>query len=226
LRGIPEFAHGKWLQGSRVLACNPVRALEINFDTAHLYFVHPSHPATIAARASGFAPATQELRLTELGCRVFAPVTESETQPIPDPPRVLQEFMLPGTITYKSGGFFLHLMVVPLSDHSCRMHFLFTNFAPDATQSTWVGPGAGMMDEDQIVLELTAPAYEETGEPFEKSVEADVPPLTLRRILEMASSQQWDPLLSSLPQRTLITLMGPASVLNMAPPAASAEAIP
>src|SRR5262249_52872911 len=97
---IPEFAPGKWRQGFREVKCNFMRALEITYDSRHVYTTHPTHWATIAANKNGMMQAAMEIRRTQEGCVAFAPPTQSESEPIPDN-AIRMEFSLPGRIRFE-----------------------------------------------------------------------------------------------------------------------------
>ena len=97
----PEFAGRSWLQGSLDMRCAAARGVEINLDGAHVYFVHPSHPATVSFRASAdvLCDAQQELRVTDRGLVVFWPPVGSVTETIPDTASRI-EFELPYTVRF------------------------------------------------------------------------------------------------------------------------------
>jgi phenylpropionate dioxygenase-like ring-hydroxylating dioxygenase large terminal subunit len=212
---IPEFSSGTWLQGSRIIHCHYLRALEITFDGPHVYFVHPTHPATLAAQKSGFAEQTTELRMTQKGCLVFGPATGGENDPIP-PYAYQMEFELPGRIRFEFmmgplGKGYMYFFITPTGESECRVDWLITNPDPNAPHVLWGGEGREIIGEDQIVLELIQKSYDLEGESFEKSVEADIPTLTLRKIVQLAEKEEWDPEKSLLPRRRVFSLMGPAA---------------
>jgi len=93
---IEGFSDSRWIQGRRDVHCQALRALEITFDIAHVYYVHASHPATIAAASQGLAPRASELRLTAAGCELRHPVP-GEGKPILSS----MAFALPGEIRFR-----------------------------------------------------------------------------------------------------------------------------
>ena len=220
LIGIPEVATGQWIQVAVTLQCNYVRALEISFDTCHVYFAHLNHPLTIRARQFGFVQSRYELRTTHDGCVLFNPPTSLAQDPIP-PTAYIREFHLPGLIRFAMpwrGSFsYLIFFVTPLDACSCRMDLLVTDFdgnAGGAARIKWCGEGVGdgktIMDEDRRVLELVQPAYAREGESFEHHVRADRPLLTMRRILKAAERGEWSGTLPGLRRRQVISMASPA----------------
>jgi phenylpropionate dioxygenase-like ring-hydroxylating dioxygenase large terminal subunit len=204
---LQGFREGKWFQGSRILECDFVKALEINLDTAHLYYVHPSHPATINAASAGFALQEHEIRTSSKGFRIFHPPTDNPAAPI-GATTFLQEFSLPGNIMFERGPFRFHFMIVPLDVDRCRMEFLFSNMTPMAQERiTWIGTGAGMLDEDQDILEALPKSTDRSGM-REVSVESDVPALILRKLLKLAEHPDDDALKMSIPARRIFSVMG------------------
>jgi phenylpropionate dioxygenase-like ring-hydroxylating dioxygenase large terminal subunit len=191
---IDEFADGKWIQGSRVIACSFLRALEITYDGAHVYVAHASHPANIAAKKHGMTGESAELRLTPRGCILFSPATAQESEPVP-PGVGTMEFSLPGRIRFvwplPTGPTYMNFFVTPIGEDRCRMDYLVQNFMPNAPHLHFRDGPSDIVDEDQAILEAIQRAYREEGEAFEKSVEADIPPLTLRRIVKRALGGAW-----------------------------------
>jgi hypothetical protein len=159
---------------------------------SHIYFVHPLHPATVRARQFGFVQETFEVRSTEDGCVVFCPATAQECESIPRRASIM-EFRLPGTVhfTYPVGSELSHMFffVTPLSASSCRLDWMLPDVdSASSSRIRWEGEGGSIADEDQTTVELIQPAYEEEGESFECSVEADMPTLTLRRVVREAEA--------------------------------------
>src|SRR5262249_598084 len=129
---IEEFAGAKWIQGSRVVACHFLRALEITLDGAHVYVAHATHPAYVAAAQHGVTEEMGEVRLTPQGCIVFSPATEREEDPIP-PATGTMEFSLPGRIRFawptgNGGTYFMNFFVTPIGEDRCRMDYLVQQF--------------------------------------------------------------------------------------------------
>jgi hypothetical protein len=177
--------------------------------------VHPTHPATLAAKIHGFAESAGEVRLTENGCTAFWPATKSENDPIPDY-AMKMEFELPGRIRFEfsmgpTKGY-MYFWTTPLTDKTCRMDLLLTNPTPEGVDRIfWTGEGREIIGEDQYVLDLVQKTYEVEGEAFERSVEADTPSLTMRRIIRAAEKGEWDLNNFPMPKRKLYNSMGPAA---------------
>jgi phenylpropionate dioxygenase-like ring-hydroxylating dioxygenase large terminal subunit len=209
---ITEFSEARWLQGSRVTRCNFLRALEITFDSAHVYFAHPKHPATIAAKETGLVPVQAELRLTDTGCAVVNPPATSDG-PIPDTSGTM-EFILPNRIRFRwptpAGTYYMNFHVVPLAEDLCRIEYLVQNFYPSGPALQWSDGPSDIIDEDVAILEAIQATYEHEGDAFERSVEADSPALLLRRIVTLASEGKWRGLQTDLPRRRVISVMGAA----------------
>lgn len=211
---LPEFSNGKWMQGSRLIQCNYLRALEITFDSPHVYFAHPTHPATIAAKKFGLTYHPQEMRVTDNGCIYFGPPAESENTPIPkDAFRI--EFTLPGLIRFEMPGMFqgayMIFFTTPLTNDSCRMDWSLVNMgAVDTPERVlWTGEGREVIEEDQVILENVQKTYEKEGETFEKSVESDIPTLALRKIVQQAEKGEWPSKDLGIPKRKLLSIVGP-----------------
>ncbi|MGZ3696170.1 MAG: Rieske 2Fe-2S domain-containing protein [Bdellovibrionota bacterium] len=213
LEGIPEADSGNWIQGAREIKCNYMRALEITFDSPHVYFAHPSHPATVAANKFGTTQGRYGLRATNKGCILFGPVEDAAAE-IPALAFTM-EFRVPGSIRFEmptgKTSSYMFFFVTPLTETTCRFDWLLTSWAPEANQERllWVGEGRDIIDEDQVILEAIQIAYDEEGEVFERSVESDTPTLTLRRIMKLAEAGEWDLKKYPGPQSRVISLPGP-----------------
>lgn len=212
---VLEVSFGRWLQGSRVINCNFMRALEITYDSVHFYFMHPTRPATIAAKKFGFAEGSGEIRLTKNGCLMFMPATKSENDPIP-PYAVKMEFELPGRIRFEfsvgnSKGY-IYFWTTPLTETTCRMDWLLSNPSSEGTERIyWTGEGQEIIGEDQYVLDLVQKTYEKEGETFERSVEADTPVLTMRCIVRAAEKGEWNSENFPMPKRRIFNSVGLSS---------------
>lgn len=209
---IPELSlkDENWLQGARVIECNYLRALEITYDSAHIYFVHPNHPATLAARQHGFKESASEIRLTPTGCVVFSPPARAAGRPIPAESSTM-EFILPNRIRFVARGpgraYYMYWHATPMDDRRCRLHWLITNPRPDAPPLRWIDRGREIIEDDQATLELIQKAYDREGEAFERSVEADATMLTLRRIVRAAEAGTWDPASGKMAKRRIVRTM-------------------
>ncbi len=206
---MPEIHTGHWMQGTRVIECNYLRALEITFDAPHVYFLHPSHPATIAAAKHGIGESQLELRITDKGCILFGPPAASEADPIPSFGFTM-EYILPGHIRFAlNGNPYMNFFTMPMGQNRCRMDWTITDWSPKegSERIRWAGEGGAVIEEDQFALELIQRTYEREGESFERSVESDAPTLFLRKIVKAAEE---GPLLERNcgSKRRLVTMMG------------------
>jgi hypothetical protein len=209
---IREFNEGRWIQGARKVACHFLRALEITYDGAHVYFVHPSHPATTAANKSGVTEDRAELRLTQNGCIQFSPATNEAADPIPENSGTM-EYSIPGRIHFvwplPQQKYYMNFFVTPIGETHCRIDYLVQNFDPKGKQLFWSEGPSDIIDEDVDILEATQKSYEAEGENFEMSVEADVGPLTVRKIVKLALKGHWEGLASDLPKRRVFGSVRP-----------------
>jgi phenylpropionate dioxygenase-like ring-hydroxylating dioxygenase large terminal subunit len=190
---IPGFAGRPWVQGSGAIGCDVTRSIEINLDPAHIYYVHPSHPATIAFQQGGgvFEDSRQELRLTEQGLVVFWPPAPSLDAPIPrDSFRIY--FDLPNVVRFENAGEgrSLILFFVPTDERSCRMDFLMTQPHRSDDRVVWIDTVPEILEQDRAVLEVLQQAGD-CDDIVERSVEADTAALVARKIIRMAQSGAW-----------------------------------
>lgn len=211
---IPELSQRHWIQGFRVIACDYERALEITYDSMHIYFAHPTHPACVAARKFGLAPQPFELRSDDRGCLLFSPPAAKETDPVPDR-GLFMDFRLPGRIRFEWSlpgmePSYMYWSAQPVRENVCRMDWLITSPEPTGERVRWTEGGREIIEEDQQILEAIQKTYEEEGCDFERSVEADLPTLTLRRILRAAGRGAGREGTSPAPTRRIVTLQGPA----------------
>ena len=138
---IPEFEASRWLQGSMDMACAAARGIEINLDGAHVYFVHPSHPQTVAFRQRGAsrADSQHEMRVTDRGLIMFWPPAASASEPIP-PQAARIQFELPNLIRIQTpgDGRTLLLFFVPTGPRTCRLDYLITQPNPAGPKLFWL----------------------------------------------------------------------------------------
>jgi phenylpropionate dioxygenase-like ring-hydroxylating dioxygenase large terminal subunit len=137
----PDFARYRWLQGSIPMQCDAMMGIENNLDWCHPYFTHEwTHGQFFATRFRGFREQSYEMRLTERGLVVFAPVTTSEEEPIPEHPIVKLDFELPDKVRLEFWKPF-HLIVlmhfVPTGPGTCRLEWLATRFLPIGSRIRW-----------------------------------------------------------------------------------------
>jgi phenylpropionate dioxygenase-like ring-hydroxylating dioxygenase large terminal subunit len=192
--GIPCFAGRKWLQGSGDIACDAVRSIEINLDPAHIYYVHPSHPATQAFRAGGsvFQDSRQEVRVTDNGLVMFWPPSASPSDPVPqDAFRIY--FELPNLVRFENAGdgMLLLIFLVPTGERSCRMEYLITQSVPTPRDVVWLDTVPEILEQDRGVLEVLQQQSDASPHAVERSVEADTAALLARKIIAMAQAGQW-----------------------------------
>lgn len=206
---MPEINKGNWMQGSRIIECNYLRALEITFDAPHVYFLHPTHPATMMAVKHGFAESSGEVRVTDKGCIFFGPPAANESDPIPQD-GFSMEFTFPGRIRFVIGGeAYMNFFTMPISETRCRMDWTIVNWNREAREPLlWTADGGDVIAEDQIALELIQKTHEREGEHFERSVESDWPVIVLRRIVQAAEAGTFANI--DIPKRRIVHSMGPA----------------
>ncbi len=195
---VPFYREGRWVRGTLAIACEAVRAIEISLDGPHLFFVHPSHPHTVARAADGgrLEHRAQEIRETATG---FV----ATMRPRPGDDAALERTMtfdLPGRVTLSTrspeGEVHTILWAVPTGPTSCRFEYLYLMGprAPSREERAFVARLARKnFREDAVVLEDVQRAYDEAAEPFERSVPADAAPLAARRVLARAHAGEWPP---------------------------------
>jgi phenylpropionate dioxygenase-like ring-hydroxylating dioxygenase large terminal subunit len=204
--GIPEFEASRWLQGSMDMACAAAKGIEINLDGAHVYFVHPSHPQTVAFRQRGAARADSqhEVRITDRGLVMFWPPAASASEPIPAQAARIQ-FELPNLIRIHTpgDGRTLLLFFVPTGPRTCRLEYLITQPNPAGPRLIWLDRPPEILEQDRLVLEVIQQTIDRDGDDFERSVEADAVGLMARKVLRLAEANEWETGRSALePRRT------------------------
>lgn len=213
---LPETRSGKWVQGVYEVNCNYLTAMETTYDSSHVYFVHPTHPATIGMNHSGLVPRQIELRATDMGCISFAPTTQSEEEAISEG-AVTVEFRLPGFFRtqgrYDGKPFAMLHHVVPLTEKKTRVEWMVTAITPSRDGIVFCEKPTNIGIEDTYALEAIQKAYDEHGDDFERSVEGDTEALLLRKIVNLAESGKWNGKTSLTPRRRIVNIMAPASYL-------------
>ena len=192
------------------MQCDAMRGIENNLDWCHPYFTHPwTHGQFFATHFRGFQEKSYEMRLTDCGIVVFAPVTASEEEPIPERPIVKLSFELPNRIRVEFWKP-LHLIVlmhfVPTGPNTCRVEWLATKLLPVGRRIRWSNKEPRIFAQDRCVLESAQRWYTQEGSDFERSVEADLSTLMARRIVELAAEGSWEEKRSSLPHRRVVTV--------------------
>jgi phenylpropionate dioxygenase-like ring-hydroxylating dioxygenase large terminal subunit len=210
LAKISEFAVYRWRQGSIPMQCDMMKGIENNLDWCHPYFTHPwTHGQFFVTRFRGFREQHYEMRLTDHGLIVFAPVTASEDAPIPERPFVKLSFELPDRIRVEFWKPF-HLIVlmhfVPTGHNTCRLEWLMTKFLPIGSRLSWSAKEPRIFAQDRRVLESTQFWYDREGDAFEHSVEADASTLMARRIVALAAEGCWEEKRSLLPRRRIVAV--------------------
>jgi hypothetical protein len=154
------------------------------------------------------------VRTTENGCIAFAPATQSESEPISNNGFSI-EFKLPGMIRFELPamfkGAYMVFFTTPIGENTCRMDWLIGNwgFVKTDERVLWTGDGREIIGEDEFILTNVQQTYDTEGEDFEKSVEADIPTLTLRKIVKLAEKNEWQGVASQMPARRVFTMMTP-----------------
>jgi len=207
--GIPGFHKHRWRQGTIEMNCAWNKGIENNFDICHPYWTHPgTHPHWITKRITGFSDDVDELRLTDDGMIVFQPITASADEPVAERPSGILRFQLPDRIHVwfpKPGwetAFWLHM--VPTGPDSCRMEWMWSKLLPLGRRIRFERQEPLIFKQDRLILESSQRWYDTLDAPFERSVEADLTTLTIRRIIALAADGRWEEERASLPQRRLI----------------------
>ena len=158
--------------------------IEINLDGAHVYFVHPSHPQTVAFRQRGAsrADSQHEMRITDRGLVMFWPPAASASEPIP-PQAARIQFELPNLIRIQTPGDnrTLLLFFVPTGPRSCRLDYLITQPSPAGPKLIWLEKPPEILEQPSDVLG----AHLLNGEAPEPLLEVRAPalPVQLKRAL-------------------------------------------
>ncbi|SRR5712692_327472 len=210
LLGIPDFGVYRWRQGCVPMQCNWMKGIENNLDWCHPYFTHRwTHGQFFATYFGGFREQSYEVRLTDHGMIVFAPVTANEEDSLPARPLVKLNFQLPDQVRVEFWRPF-HLIVlmhfVPTGSGSCRLEWLTTKLIQVGRRVVWTDREPKIFKQDRVVMESSQPWYNREGSAFERSVEADASTLMARRIVELAAEGRWEEKRSSLPRRRVVTV--------------------
>jgi phenylpropionate dioxygenase-like ring-hydroxylating dioxygenase large terminal subunit len=207
---IPDFALYRWRQGSIPMQCDAMKGIENNVDWCHPYFTHPwTHGQFFVTRFRGFQEQSYEMRLTDHGLVVFAPVTASEEEPIPERPIVQLSFELPDRIRvefWKPFHLITLIHLVPNGPNMCRLEWLVTRLLPIGPHVRWSNKEPRIFAQDRRILESAQRWYAQEGSDFERSVEADASTLLARRIVELAAEGLWEEKRFSLPRRRVVTV--------------------
>ncbi len=151
---------------------------------------------------------------------MFAPTTLSENDPIPHGTFLKMQFQLPGTIRFEFPlgpvtKAYMFFYTVPVGKNACRMSWLLTNFDPNPAEKVqWVAEGREIIGEDQEVLEAIQKAYDREEESFERNVEADIPTLTVRKVVRAAEAGEWDGKNFPFPRRRIVKMVGAAGPMD------------
>ena len=205
---IPEFEKGKWTQGVMELQCEAIRAIDINLDYCHVFFLHPTHPYTQIAKQRGFRDTQIELRMTENGFVTCSEVTKSETEPMPAKAGKIY-FELPDQVKLENdvpgfGMVYIFIFAVPIGEKTCRLEYMMSQFRPSENKVEWMDQVPAIFLEDKLVLEEIQKTYDREGDSFEKTVAGDAPGMMLRQVLKLASEGKWNEGKSKLAQRKIV----------------------
>jgi phenylpropionate dioxygenase-like ring-hydroxylating dioxygenase large terminal subunit len=206
--GIANFQQYHWYQGSVPMQCESIKAIENNLDWCHPYFTHPwTHGQFFATHYRGFKEQSYEMRIHASGLVVFAPATESESDPIPESPPIRIDFELPDRVRVefaKPCHRIILMHFVPTGAFTCRLEWLVTKILPFGSHTAWSDQEPVIFKQDRLILESARSWYELEGDSFECSVEADACTLLARKIVDLAAHNRWETLRSSLPQRRVV----------------------
>ncbi|HXC56724.1 MAG TPA: Rieske 2Fe-2S domain-containing protein [Rhizomicrobium sp.] len=201
---VADFAKTGWTQGTVALACTALAGIENNVDWCHPVFAHPfTHGQFFANQAMGFREQQYEVRRTASGLTVFAPPTASPDDPIGFV-FVRLTFDLPNRVTVSFGvgasatAIVMHF--VPTGDGTCRQEWLTSK--PESGLA-WSDEEPILFRQDRLLIES---AERWRGSFQERSVEADVSTLLVRRIVALAAAGRWDSEREKLPARRVVTV--------------------
>jgi nitrite reductase/ring-hydroxylating ferredoxin subunit len=206
---VPEFEQFRWHQGSIPMGCDFMKGIENNLDWCHPYFAHPwTHGQFFSTHYGGFKETAYEIRLTERGMVVFAPVTASEDEAIPKDAVAKLSFELPDRVCVEfpvRGERMIILMhFVPTGDNTCRLEWLSSRAEPSEPHVIWSADEPEIFRQDRLLIESAQMAYDREGNAFEKSVEADAATLLARQIVKLAEEGKWGESRPSLRQRRIV----------------------
>ena len=192
------------------MQCDALKGIENNLDWCHPYFTHPwTHGQFFATRFRGFREQSYEIRLTDHGLVVFAPVTASVDDPIPERPVVKLTFDLPNRIQVEFWRPF-HMVIlmhfVSTGYNTCRLEWLVSKLFPIGSHFSWRAKEPKIFAQDRYVLESSQPWYDREGSSFECSVEADASTLMARRVIKLAATGHWEEKRSMLPSRRIVAV--------------------
>lgn len=206
---IPDFEQLRWHQGSIPMRCDFMKGIENNLDWCHPYFAHPwTHGQFFSTHYGGFKETAYEIRLTERGMVVFAPVTSSEDEAIPKDVVAKLSFELPDRVCVefpvRRERMIILMHFVPTGESSCRLEWLSSRAEPSESHVTWSDDEPEIFRQDRLLLESAQIAYDREAGAFERSVEADAATLLARQIVKLAEEGEWEEGRSSLRQRRIV----------------------
>ncbi len=205
---IPQFEETRWNQGSTLIECDAITAIENFFDPVHTAFLHRyTHPHFFRRALSGATQSSHELRVTPTGLIAFAPPTASARDPVPGRPLGLARFDLPN---HASLQFSLpwqrhhgHFFYVPESAGRTRVEWLTSKYVQLGSHVRWRKKNA-VLEQDRALLEQIQKWHQRRGRAPERSVEADSITLTLNKILRLAALGKWQGRHESVPARRVV----------------------
>jgi phenylpropionate dioxygenase-like ring-hydroxylating dioxygenase large terminal subunit len=203
---IPGFAEAGWKQGTVALECTALAGIENNVDWCHPVFAHPfKHEQFFANQAMGFREHQYEVRLTPTGLTAFAPPAAKAEDPIAST-FVRLTFDLPGRVTVgfgagKSATIVMHF--VPTGESTCRQEWLIRQ--PESGL-VWSDEEPIVFKQDRLLIESAQRWRNREGTLPERSVEADVSTLLVRRIVALAAEGRWESERDRLLARRVVTV--------------------
>ncbi|HEY4943069.1 MAG TPA: aromatic ring-hydroxylating dioxygenase subunit alpha [Rhizomicrobium sp.] len=204
---VPEFGNNGWTQGTVALACSALAGIENNVDYCHPVFAHPfTHGQFFFNQANGFIEQRYEVRRTDNGLVVFMPPTASADDDV-GTPLVRLTFELPCRVTVSFNGrqsketILMHF--VPTGDGTARQEWLTSSTKPGLV---WSDEEPIIFKQDRLLLESAQRWRDRDGVLLERSVEADVSTLLVRRIVALAAAGRWDAERDRLPARRVVTV--------------------
>nr|WP_265259906.1 hypothetical protein [Verminephrobacter eiseniae] len=205
---IPGAGEHAWRQGTVEVACSADLMLDNILDSSHIPFVHVgTHWAYFLNRMSGFKEYEYEVRLTEPGLVVFYPPVADAQTPHQEHAASYLQFDLPDRVTVFQRGvknsFFLVIHLVRTGEFHSRVEWPMRQ-REGGHGAEWLGDENVTLQQDGVILESAQRNYRDFGADFERSVPADFPLLSSRKIVSLARAGRWASDRSSLTQRKLV----------------------
>jgi phenylpropionate dioxygenase-like ring-hydroxylating dioxygenase large terminal subunit len=205
-----DFSRYCWHQGSVLMGCHATRAIENNLDWCHPTFTHRwTHGQFYSNFFGGFREQRYEIRLTDTGLVIFAPVTPSPEAPIPERLAIRLDFELPNRVRaefWRPIHQVIWMHFLPIGPNTCRQEWSVSRMISIGPRARWSKREPKIIAQDRRILEGAEFWYGASGAGFERSVAADSSTLMVRRVLALAAEGPWEEKRLSLVQRRIVTV--------------------